>query len=207
MERLHSYVCGRYVTIETDHKLLITIVKKALTSAPKRLQRMLLRLQCYDFSLVYKPGTQIVIVDTLSRAFPENSTIQTPFAAEIATLVDAEQVNELEMIASTKTIQLLHVAAEQDDVYQLLRQQIQRGWPERAADVPIKLRQYYTFADELTNNRNFVYKGSCIVVPFGAREEVLDRIHCSHIGINGCIRRARDAVYWPGMTNQNSLTC
>ena len=54
------------------------------------------------------------------------------------------------MIASTKTIQLLHVAAAQDDVYQLLRQQIQRGWLERAADVPIELREYYTFADELT---------------------------------------------------------
>ena len=76
------------------------------------------------------------------------------------------------MIASTKTIQLLHVAAAQDDVYQLLRQQIQRGWPERAADVPIELREYYTFADELTNSGNFVYKGSCIVVPFGAREEL-----------------------------------
>jgi len=111
---------------------------------------MLLRLQRYDFSLVYKPGTQIVIAGTLSRAFPENSAIQTPFAAEIATLVDAEQVNEFEMIASNKTIQLLHVAAAQDDVYQLLRQQIQRGWLERAADVPIELREYYTFADELT---------------------------------------------------------
>ena len=142
MERLHSYVYGRYITIETDHKPLITIVKKALTSAPKRLQRMLLRLQRYDFSLVYKPGTQIVIADTLSRAFPENSAIQTPFAAEIATLVDAEQVNELEMIVFTKTNQLLHVAEAQDDVYQLLRQQIQRGWPERAADVPIELREY-----------------------------------------------------------------
>jgi len=56
----------------------------------------MLRLQRYDFSLVYKPGMQIVIADTLSRAFPENSAIQMPFAAEIATVVDAEQVNELE---------------------------------------------------------------------------------------------------------------
>ena len=39
------------------------------------------------------------------------------------------------MIACTKTIQLLHDAAVHNDVYQLLRQEIQLGWPERAADV------------------------------------------------------------------------
>ena len=202
MERLHTYVYGRHVTIETDHKPLITIVKKALTSAPKRLQRMLLRLQRYDFTLIFKPGTQVIIADTLSRAYPENSAVQTPFTAEIAALVDAEQSSELQMIASAKTIQLLRDSAAEDETYQLLRQQIRHGWPEREADVPSELRKYHTFADELTNSGDFVYKGSCIVVPFGAREELLDRIHRSHIGINGCIRRARDSLYWPGMTSQ-----
>ena len=28
---------------------------------------------------------------------------------------------------------------------------------------------------------------------------MLERIHSSHIGINGCIRRAREALFWPGM--------
>ena len=63
MDRFHSYVFGRQVTIETDHKPLISIVKKSLTSAPKRLQRMLLRLQKYNFTLVYKPGSQMLIAD------------------------------------------------------------------------------------------------------------------------------------------------
>ena len=29
---------------------------------------------------------------------------------------------------------------------------------------------------------------------------MLERIHSSHIGVNGCIRRAREAVFWPGIT-------
>ena len=29
---------------------------------------------------------------------------------------------------------------------------------------------------------------------------MLERAHSAHIGINGCIRRAREAVFWPGMT-------
>jgi len=50
MERFHTYVYGRKVSVETDHKPLISIIKKPLTSAPKRLQRMLLILQCYDLN-------------------------------------------------------------------------------------------------------------------------------------------------------------
>ena len=38
----HDFIYGRRVTIETDHKPLITIVKKPLHAAPARLQRMLL---------------------------------------------------------------------------------------------------------------------------------------------------------------------
>ena len=47
---------------------------------------------------------------------------------------------------------------------------------------------------------NLIFKGSRIVVPRSARQEIIDRIHSSHIGINGCIRRAREAVYYPGLT-------
>ena len=30
--------------------------------------------------------------------------------------------------------------------------------------------------------------------------EILERIHSSHIGVNGCLRRAKEAVYYPGIT-------
>ena len=50
MEKFHTYVYGRNdVPVETDHKPLISIFSKALSNAPKRLQRMLLRLQRYFF--------------------------------------------------------------------------------------------------------------------------------------------------------------
>src|SRR6478609_1631391 len=49
MERFHTYVYGRQVTVHMDHKPLISIFKKSLTAAPRRLRRMLLRLQQYSF--------------------------------------------------------------------------------------------------------------------------------------------------------------
>ena len=53
-EHFHQYIYGR--TVETDHKPLEAIVTKPLYRAPIRLQRMLLRLQQYDISVVHKPG-------------------------------------------------------------------------------------------------------------------------------------------------------
>ncbi len=67
--KFHDYIIRKQVIVETDHKPLETIMKKPLLSAPMRLQRMMLQLQRYDLSLVYKKGSQLFIADTLSRAY------------------------------------------------------------------------------------------------------------------------------------------
>ena len=67
-ERFHSYLYGRDNIIgETDHKPLEAIFKKPLSSAPLRLQKMLLRLQKYNFEVQYKRGTEMHVADALSR--------------------------------------------------------------------------------------------------------------------------------------------
>ena len=68
-ERFHCYTYGRTFTVETDHKPLIAIIRKLLCDAPPRLQRLLLRVQRYDFTLQYTPGKHLIIAATLSRAF------------------------------------------------------------------------------------------------------------------------------------------
>lgn len=199
LNRFHSYVFGRHVTIETDHKPLIAIVKKSLASAPKRLQRMLLMLQRHgDFTVVYRPGSQLLIADTLSRA-PLPDDTPTEFKEEIAALADNEQQQNLRMVASEAKIEYIKTAAAVDNQYQLLRRQISMGWPESASDLPPTLREFSTFADELVESHGLVFKGDRVVIPAEARAEILNRIHSSHIGINGCIRRAKEAVFYPGI--------
>ena len=68
VERFEQCVYGRPVKVESDNKPLESIFKKSLTSAPKRLQCMLLRLQKFDLDVSYKRGTEMVLADTLSRA-------------------------------------------------------------------------------------------------------------------------------------------
>ncbi|KAL5468831.1 hypothetical protein EMCRGX_G029953 [Ephydatia muelleri] len=74
-EKFNQYVYGRTVSVQSDHKPLESILKKPLHHAPPRLQRMLLRLQKYDFILSYKPGKEMYIADTLSRAYTPDTTV------------------------------------------------------------------------------------------------------------------------------------
>ena len=201
LERFHCYVFGAGdVTVENDHRPLMAIKKKALTSAPRRLQRMLLRMQKYEFNLVYKPGSQLIVADTLSRAFQPSTEGTNEFTAELAALSDGQQIEELRMVASDKTISAMKKAAAEDTQYKQLYQQVVEGWPADPSDVPTDLREFTTFADELCVSDGLIFKGQRVVVPRGARDDILQRIHSSHIGINGCIRRAREAVFFPGIT-------
>ena len=68
-ERFNQYLARReQISVETDHKPLESIFKKSLLSAPYRLQRMLLRLQRFNLTVKYKPGSQMLLADHLSRA-------------------------------------------------------------------------------------------------------------------------------------------
>lgn len=68
-ERFDQFVYGRFVTVEFNHKRLAKIATKPSHNIPKRLQRMLLRLQKYDAKMTYNKGEQLLIADTLSRAY------------------------------------------------------------------------------------------------------------------------------------------
>ena len=68
--RFHEFIFGMPVVyIETDHKPLEMILKKPLYQAPPRLQKMIMTVQKYPLVVQYRPGKELVIADTLSRAF------------------------------------------------------------------------------------------------------------------------------------------
>ncbi|XP_028414075.1 uncharacterized protein LOC114537143 [Dendronephthya gigantea] len=60
-------------------------MKKPLYLAPKRLQRILLRLQGYDINLVYRSGKNMELSDTLSRAYLQEEG-RTPVEMEVESI-------------------------------------------------------------------------------------------------------------------------
>ena len=88
---------------------------------------MLLSLQRCDFELVYQPGSQMILVDTLPRAFSPTATA-TNFPDEVSTLstIDAEEQPDFQMVASADSLALIESVAG-DNEYIRQQQQISRG--------------------------------------------------------------------------------
>ena len=76
---------------------------------------------------------------------------------------------------------------------------IKSGWPSNKWSVPAEIRPFFHCRDELTVENGIAYKGSRCVVPATVHEEVLGRLHRAHLGLESCLRRAREAVFWPGI--------
>mgnify|MGYP000109039825 CR=1 FL=1 len=43
-------------------------------------------------------------------------------------------------------------------------------------------------------------KGMKIIIPQLMRKQMLEIVHSSHLGTQGCLNRARESLFWPGMT-------
>ena len=67
LEKFNYFTYGWPVTVLTDHKPLIAILKKSLVNAPPRLQQLLLRLNNNNIELKWIPGKEMIFSDHLSR--------------------------------------------------------------------------------------------------------------------------------------------
>ena len=210
-ERFHQYTYGRDVMIHSDHKPLEAIFNKPLACAPPRLQRMLLRLQRYNVTITYVPGKQIPLADTLSRIFqktrpelPRDILEDGVRVHETLTLEDlAEEIQVCEIIHTAVTdsrMEKIRTAANLDQSMQILRHNIQSGWPNEFRLCPKEVRQYWNIRDELAMlDESIIIKGERIVIPEDQRREILEQLHTGHFGMEKTKQRARDSVYWPGI--------
>ena len=152
---------GRTFTVFTDHKPLEQIQWKTLADAPACLQRMLLHLQGYDCTIVYRPGKEMLLADTLSRYAPLN-------LSEI----------ELDVIIRHVHLGNTHKALYQeltwtDPLLRSLAETIIDGWPEDPKDVQQALRPYWNHRDTMTVEDGIILCGEAILIPSVEREKVL----------------------------------
>ena len=54
--------------------------------------------------------------------------------------------------------------------------------------------------DELTLQDGLIFKANAVVIPKNLCADMKARIHSSHLGAESCLRRARECIYWPGMS-------
>ena len=135
-ERFHQYIHGKKVTVYLDHKPLEKIIMQVLGNTPPRLQRMLLHSQKYDVEIIYKPGKDMIIPDTLSHAY----------LADTAEEIPEEELNtQIHMVytkcLALKSMETVKETTETDDVLTDVKESTLRGWSEKM-NVPEEASRY-----------------------------------------------------------------
>ncbi len=198
IQRFHYYLYGRHFTVVTDHKPLEMIFQKPIHAAPPRLQRMMLKVQGYDFKVIYRPGSEMVLADTLSRLPNQKKDRE----LELDNRVDSilfEDVNNIDIdlmnFSPVKQSQIREETSK-DAVLNGLAQVIFTGWPEKIQELPTDLREFWCYRDELAVENGIIFKGRQVLIPEPLRPDVLKQLHSGHQGIEKTRRLARESVYW-----------
>ena len=55
--------------------------------------------------------------------------------------------------------------------------------------------------EDLSMENGLITKGARLMIPSTLRRKVLEQIHEGHLGIEKCMLKARDSVFWPGISN------
>ena len=130
LEKWHQFTYGRPVVVHSDHNPLHAITQKPLDRAPKRLQSMLIRALAYDIEVKYLERKKMLLADTLSRAYINNTQ------SGESEFESVNAVNYLPM--HTERIADIHMKTQEDPILSTLKTTIQHGWPEKE-EVPLQI--------------------------------------------------------------------
>ena len=94
----------------------------------------------------------------------------------------------------------MQITTAADTTMQTLLTTVKSGWPDNKDALPACLHPYWSIRDELSHDKGLFLKGDRIIVSTACRKNIRESLHESaHLGIDSCLHRARDTVYWPGM--------
>ncbi|PFX30005.1 Retrovirus-related Pol polyprotein [Stylophora pistillata] len=193
VERLHNYVYGEPVRVQTDHKPLETIWKKSIATASPRLQRLLLRLARYEIQIEYICGKDNSIADSLSRVDPISPK---PMDSKQMDVIPVHHITS-NVPATDNRLDRTRVATTADSALNQLRHYIFHGWPLQRQQLPERLQHYWNYREELAVEYGLIFKAHRLVIPTSLRAEYLKDLHAGHLEEVKTLLRARES-FGPG---------
>ena len=200
-ERFSDFLLGKTFHVETDHKPLVSLLgQKTLDQLPPRIQRFRMRLMRFNYSIAHVAGKDLITADTLSRApivehrQPQDVSFEQDCQAYVNAVLKTLPITEKRLLE-------LKQAQVDDATCQRIQTYCQQGWPDRARLRPDE-KVYLQVAAELTVQQGLLLKGSRLVIPLAMRPSILEKIHEGHQGITKCRERAKQSVWWPGLSKQ-----
>ena len=196
-KRFHQFTYGRHVTVHSDHKPISAIMKKPLSAAPPRLQRLLLSLQKYDITVQHVRGKDIPVSDYLSR-----HSVSDTYPTLIEGLDTHVHSVKQQLHVTDRRIETIRQAMQDDRDMRILKQTILDGWPESRSDCDPAVTMFWNHRDELSFENDLIFRGQTLVIPKSLQPELIKQVHTGHLGVTKTVQRAKDCLFWPGMQKQ-----
>jgi len=200
-EKFNRYLEGlEDFELRTDHRPLVSILgSKAIGDLTPRLQRFRMRLRCYRYHVTYVPGKYLYAADHLSRS---------PHSGELSSeqdVLDDESVNYSinaildDLPMSDCRLQEIRDLQAADKTTQEVIRYVQNGWPPRE-DLSADVRPFTQYEADLHIVRGLLALNGLLYLPPPIRSTIIERLHQGHLGVEKCRQRARDSVWYPGIS-------
>ena len=62
-----------------------------------------------------------------------------------------------------------------------------------------ELQDYWNFRDDLCICDGLLMKGDRLITPYSLRDEMLEKIQGSLLGLEKCLSRVRECLFWPNI--------
>ena len=189
-EHFHTYLYGRTFELETDHRPLEHLFnpkpRPTGKPPPARIERWILRLQEYDFKVIYRPGRSN-LADSLSRlplATTKVSSMESCAERYVCNLVE-------EMTPCAMETREIREASLADNEIKQVTQALVTN------QLHLLPKTFQSIADELSLANDILLRGNRIVLPKSLRTQVIQLAHEDHAGITRTKQRLRSKLWWP----------
>lgn len=207
IEHWHIYLFGHKFTVITDAKALEHIYKNPKSKPPARLERWRMKMQAYDFDVIYKPG-ESNMSDYLSR-HPDVTKTQASNAGKIA----EEYLSFITYHDVPKAMTLhdiINETSSDNDLQQVMQNVRQSSWKSNYKTNTV-LDTLARVKNELTvvtfKNGEVLLHGNRIVLPKQLQQKAISIAHEGHPGIVRTKQLLREKVYFPKMDKMVEDLC
>ncbi|KAJ8378650.1 hypothetical protein AAFF_G00237740 [Aldrovandia affinis] len=119
----------------------------------------------YDLRVIYKPGPEMFISDTLSRATAGCAGRGTVYQRHAICSLQQEQedvqhVNQADYLnVSSQRLEQIRRHTDRDECLQALKNTVLVGWPDVKEEAPLIAREYWPFRDEISVQNGILFRG------------------------------------------------
>ncbi|UYV83113.1 PLEKHD1 [Cordylochernes scorpioides] len=162
------------------------------------------------YEIKLKPGQNhmlCILLDGYRVPIPSMEKFKTRLDIPGKELLDADALSRQPLLTTEGDEMLTKIfeAQQEDTTLKAVVNYLEQGWPDKKK-MSQTLLSYWHVKDELGVQNGLLMRICRLVIPASMKLEILDKLHAGHFGITKTRLRARETVWWPGISEEIAET-